>query len=43
VLSEAVPVHLEGVSKHYVERLDDRELEVLERVLAKVSLNCSFG
>ena len=43
MLSDAAPVHLEGVSKQYVERLDDRELEVLERVLAKVSLNCSFG
>jgi DNA-binding MarR family transcriptional regulator len=42
-LSEAVPVHLEGVSKLFIERLDDRELEVLERALEKVSLNCSFG
>jgi DNA-binding MarR family transcriptional regulator len=42
-LSEAVPVHLKGVSKLFMERLDDKELEVLERALDKVSLNCSFG
>jgi len=42
-LSEAVPVHLEGVSKLFVEPLADQELEVLERALDKVSLNCSFG
>lgn len=42
-LSEAVPIHLEGVSKLFIEPLDDQELEVLERALEKVSLNCSFG
>jgi DNA-binding MarR family transcriptional regulator len=42
-LVEAVPVHLKGVSKLFIERLDDQELEVLERALEKVSLNCSFG
>ena len=42
-LSDAVPIHLEGVSKLFIERLDDEELEVLERALEKVSLNCSFG
>ena len=42
-LAEAVPVHLKGVSKLFIERLDDQELEVLERALEKVSLNCSFG
>ena len=42
-LLEAVPVHLEGVSKLFIERLDDEELEVLERALDKVSLDCSFG
>ena len=42
-LFEAVPVHLEGVSKLFIERLDDQELDVLERALEKVSLNCSFG
>jgi DNA-binding MarR family transcriptional regulator len=42
-LVEAVPVHLEGVSKLFLERLDDRELSVLENALDKVSLHCSFG
>jgi DNA-binding MarR family transcriptional regulator len=42
-LAEAMPVHLEGVSKLFLERLDDRELAVLENALDKVSLHCSFG
>jgi len=42
-LAEALPVHLDGVSKLFIEQLDDQELEVLERALEKVSLNCSFG
>jgi DNA-binding MarR family transcriptional regulator len=42
-LAEAMPVHLEGVSKLFLERLDDQELAVLEHALDKVSLHCSFG
>ena len=42
-LTEAVPVHLRGVSKLFIERLDDEELQVLERALNKVSVSCSFG
>ena len=42
-LSQAVPVHLRGVSKLFLERLDEQELEALERVLDKVSVSCSFG
>ena len=42
-LTGAVPVHLAGVSKLFIERLDDHELEVLERALEEVSLSCSFG
>jgi DNA-binding MarR family transcriptional regulator len=42
-LAETVPVHLKGVSKLFIERLDDEELAVLERALDKVSLRCSFG
>src|SRR6476620_8958340 len=37
-LAETVPVHLKGVSKLFIERLDDDELAVLERALDKVSL-----
>src|SRR5450755_986850 len=42
-LSAAVPVHVEGVSKLFIDQLDDEELEVLERALNKVSVSCSFG
>jgi DNA-binding MarR family transcriptional regulator len=42
-LAETVPVHLAGVSKLFIDRLDDDELAVLEQALAKVSLNSSFG
>ena len=42
-LSDAVPVHLEGVSRLFLEQLDDEELGVLERALDKVSLHCSYG
>jgi DNA-binding MarR family transcriptional regulator len=42
-LAEAVPVHLDGVSKLFLERLDDEELAALERALDKISLECSFG
>jgi DNA-binding MarR family transcriptional regulator len=42
-LAETVPVHLHGVSKLFLERLDDDELVVLELALDKVSLRCSFG
>jgi DNA-binding MarR family transcriptional regulator len=42
-LRETVPVHLGRVSELFVAQLDDEELAVLERVLAKLTLNCSFG
>ena len=42
-LIQTVPVHLQGVSKLFLERLDDQELAVLEHALNKVSLDCSFG
>jgi DNA-binding MarR family transcriptional regulator len=42
-LAETVPVHLAGVSKLFLEELDDEELAVLERALDKVTLHCSFG
>ena len=42
-LATAVPVHVKGVSRLFIEKLDDQELELLERVLGKVSLNRSFG
>ena len=42
-LAETAPVHARGVAALFVAKLDDQELAVLERALAKVTLNCSFG
>jgi DNA-binding MarR family transcriptional regulator len=42
-LGEIVPVHMGAVAKLFVEPLEDEELEVLERALEKVALDCSFG
>ena len=42
-LAETAPVHARGISKLFVEPLDDRELEILERALGKVIIDCSFG
>jgi len=42
-LTETMPVHLRGVSKLFVERLDDLELAVLETALRKVIVDCTFG
>jgi DNA-binding MarR family transcriptional regulator len=42
-VTETLPVHLRGVSKLFVERLDDQELAVLETALRKVIVDCTFG
>jgi DNA-binding MarR family transcriptional regulator len=42
-LTETLPVHMRGISKYFIEQLDDQELEVLERALGKVTIDCSFG
>jgi DNA-binding MarR family transcriptional regulator len=42
-VAETVPVHLRGVSKLFVERLDDQEVAALETALRKVSVDCKFG
>ena len=42
-LREAAPVHARGISKLFVAQLDDQELELLERALNKVIVDCSFG
>jgi hypothetical protein len=41
-LVAAVPVHLDGVSRIFIKRLEDDELEILERVLEQVSRDCTF-
>jgi DNA-binding MarR family transcriptional regulator len=42
-VTETVPVHLRGVSKLFVQRLNDHELAVLETALRKVIVDCTFG
>lgn len=42
-LTETMPVHLQGVSQLFVERLDEQELAVLESALGKVIVDCTFG
>jgi DNA-binding MarR family transcriptional regulator len=42
-LTETAPVHARGVAELFVEPLDDRELEGLERTLDKVIVDCTFG
>ena len=42
-LTETAPVHLRGISKLFVEQLDDQELALLEHALAKVTIDCTFG
>jgi DNA-binding MarR family transcriptional regulator len=42
-LVETAPAHARGISKLFVEQLDDQELAVLERALGKVIIDCSFG
>jgi DNA-binding MarR family transcriptional regulator len=42
-VTETMPVHLRGVSKLFVERLDDHELAVLQSALRKVVVDCTFG
>jgi DNA-binding MarR family transcriptional regulator len=42
-LTETAPVHARGISKLFVERLDDQELARLEETLNKVIADCNFG
>jgi DNA-binding MarR family transcriptional regulator len=42
-LAETAPAHARGISKLFVAQLDDQELAILERVLGKVIIDCSFG
>src|SRR3989440_5759705 len=42
-LAETAPVHARGISKLFVERLNDRELAGLQRALNKGIVDCSFG
>ncbi len=42
-LSETAPAHARGIADYFVSRLDDEELEGLERSLQKVTVDCTFG
>ncbi len=42
-LAETAPVHLGAVAELFVAKLDDEELDALERAMAKVTVECSFG
>ena len=42
-LQETAPVHLRGVANLFISPLTDDELAVLERALAKVTVDCTFG
>src|SRR3977135_3843978 len=42
-LTAAAPIHMRGVSDLFLAKLDDQELAVLARALAKVTLDCTFG
>ena len=42
-LAETAPAHARGISKLFVAQLDDQELEILERALGKVIIDCSLG
>ena len=42
-LTETVPVHVRGIARHFVSRLEPDELEVLERSLQKVTIDSTFG
>jgi DNA-binding MarR family transcriptional regulator len=42
-LAETAPAHARGISKLFVEQLDDQELATLEQALGKVIIDCSFG
>jgi DNA-binding MarR family transcriptional regulator len=42
-LAETAPVHARGVSRLFVEQLDDQELALLNSALDKVTVDCTFG
>ena len=42
-LTETAPVHVRGIARYFVSRLDDPELAALESALDKVIVDCTFG
>jgi DNA-binding MarR family transcriptional regulator len=42
-LAETAPVHARGISKLFLDKLNDHELASIEKALTKVTLDCGFG
>lgn len=42
-LGTTVPVHLRGVARLFVDKLEPAELETLQRLLERLAFDCSFG
>jgi DNA-binding MarR family transcriptional regulator len=42
-LTETAPVHARGIARYFASRLSDEEVAVLEAILTKVTIDCSFG
>jgi DNA-binding MarR family transcriptional regulator len=42
-LAETVPAHARGIAEHFVSRLEEEELAILESALDKVTVDCTFG
>lgn len=42
-LTNAAPVHLQGVAELFVAQLSERELVSLRKALDKISVDCTFG
>jgi DNA-binding MarR family transcriptional regulator len=42
-LTETAPIHVRGIARYFVSRLDDQELGGLENALDKVIVDCTFG
>jgi DNA-binding MarR family transcriptional regulator len=42
-LAETLPTHVRGIAQHFIARLDDPELAILETALDKVAVDCTFG
>ena len=42
-LTDAAPVHLQGVAELFVARLSERELVSLRKALDKITVDCTFG
>ena len=42
-LTEAAPIHLQGVAELFVAQLSERELVSLKKALDKITADCTFG